>query len=422
MLTMPSNSDTDDHSTGTRALSIDVPARSPNDEVVHVRITGAAPGSTVEFRAALVDDEDREWVSRATYTADEAGTVDCGDQAPERGTYECAAPMGWLWSMRTDTETPFASLGDRAELSVTLQASTDSAAAEREVTRVLFDSAVGTRRIGHEDIVGRLFLPPDEGPHPAVIDLHGSGGPRSHRLARTLATHGFAVCSLQYFGAPDPLPDELARVPLSYFDEAADWLRDQPAVRGDRLGVVGASRGAELALLLGARTDWVGAVVSYAGSGVVWDTPDGTPAWVDDGERVPHLSGEGAPERTDDGRVLTRPVLERGFENASEAARREATIPVERIDGPVLLLSGGSDPVWPARRLSSLAAERLERHDFPHTFDHLTYDGCGHLIGVPHVPFTGVQRGSVSARATAHAATDSWPVVLESLDRGLNRE
>jgi dienelactone hydrolase len=416
---MKRNSDDSDWNRASSTLSIEAPARSPNDEAVDVRITGAAPGSTVEFCATLVDDEGREWASRAAFTADGEGTVDCTDRAPEQGTYGGVAPMGWLWSMRTDADARFVSLGDRAEVPVTLQASTDAASTERTVTRGLHDPGVRSRRIDHEALVGDLFLPPDEGPHPIVLDLHGSAGPTSHRLARTLATHGFAVCSLQYFGEPDPIPDELARVPLSYFDEAAAWLRDQPELRGERLGVVGASRGAELALLLGARADWVGAVVSYAGSGVVWDTPDGTPAWVDDEEPVPHLSGEGPPERTDDGRILTRPVLERGFENASEAARRDATIPVERTEGPVLLLSGGADPVWPARRLSAVAAERLARHDFPYAFDHRTYDGCGHLIGVSYAPFGGVEAGDVTARATAHAAADSWPAVLEYLERGL---
>jgi dienelactone hydrolase len=417
---MKRNSDDSDWNRASSTLSIEAPSRSPNDEAVDLRVTGAAPGSTVEFRATLVDDEGREWISRAAYTADGEGIVDCRDRAPERGTYEGVEPMGWLWSMRTDADARFVSLGDRAEVPVALQASTDAAASEREVTRMLYDPAIETRAVDHEGLVGDLFLPPDGGPHPVVLDLHGSAGRTSHRLARTLATHGFAVCSLQYFGEPDPIPDELARVPLSYFDEAAAWLRDQPDLRGGRLGVVGTSRGAELALLLGARADWVGAVVSYAGSGVVWDTPDGTPAWVVDGEPIPHLSGEGPPERTDDGRILTRPVLERGFENASEAARRAATIAVERTDGPVLLLSGDADPVWPARRLSAVTAERLSRHDFPHAFEHLTYDGCGHLIGVPHVPFGGVEAGDVTARATAHAAADSWSVVLEFLDRGLN--
>ncbi len=416
---MNGNEHTDGEIGSGQALRIEAPDRSPNDEAIPVRVTGAPAGVTVEFTATLVDNEGVEWTSSATFDAGGGGTVDLTEDAPETGSYDGVAPMGWLWSMRTDAEARFASLGASPTFEVDLQASTGETTAERTIMRVVYDEGVEATDIEHPDLVGQLFVPPGDGPHPAVLNLHGSAGPGSERFGRALATHGFLVCSLQYFGDTEPLPDGLARVPLSYFDAATEWLRERPAARGDRLGVVGASRGAELALLLGARRDWVGPVVSYAGSGVVWDTPDGTPAWVADGEAVPHLSGEGPPERTDDGEVVTRPVLERGFENASEEERRAATIAVEAVDGPVLLLSGGADRVWPARRLSAVAVERLERHEFPHAFDHLTYDGCGHLVGVPYVPLSGVEAGDVTARATARAAADSWPRVLECLERGL---
>ncbi|MBA3637017.1 MAG: dienelactone hydrolase, partial [Rubrobacteraceae bacterium] len=38
-----------------------------------------------------------------------------------------------------------------------------------------------------------------------------------------------------YFGS---LPDRLASIPLEYFGGAIRWLKDQPSVLGDRLGVV----------------------------------------------------------------------------------------------------------------------------------------------------------------------------------------
>ena len=290
--------------------------------------------------------------------------------------------------------------------------------AERTITRILYDGDLVTEPVDHDDLAGTVYTPPGEGPHPAVLNLHGSGGSSSGRFARLLASNGYAVFSVRYFGEADPLPDELAQVPLSYFDTAAAWFRGQPEVADGPLGLVGASRGGELALLLGARYDWAGAVVTYAGSGIAYDTPAGIPAWIADGEPIPHISGEGAPDRVD-GRVVTRPVLERGLDAASDDERRRATIPVERIDGGVLLLSGGADPVWPAQRLSAIAAERLERRGHDHPAEHLTYDQVGHLIGVPYAPTSSVAHGGSSARATAHAAADSWPVVLEFLDRGL---
>lgn len=402
-------------------LAIRAPATSPGDERIPIRITGAAPSGTVEFEASLNDAEGTTWRSRATYTADADGVVDLTDQRPDSGSYEGVEPMGWLWSMESGTDAPFASFGDMATVSVELRATAGERQTERTIDRRLYDDGITRRPVDHPDLVGTLYEPPGDGPHPGVVELHGSGGRRSARLARLLASNGFAVLAIEYFGNPDPIPDELGRIPLSYFDAAATWLREQPTVTDGNVGVVGSSRGGELALVLGSRFDWVGAVVAYAGSGVVYDTPDGTPAWVDDGEPLPSLTGVGEPERTDDGNVVTRPMLERGLEAADEATRRAATIRVEETGGPVLLLSGGDDTVWPARRLSEVAVDRLERAGFEHAFDHLTYDSVGHLISVPFAPLSGVSGSGVggTARATAHAAADSWPTVLEYLDRGL---
>jgi dienelactone hydrolase len=415
-MTEPSTADNSDES--STALAIRAPDRSPNERPIDLRVTGAPPGSSVEVTASLVDADGVEWYSTMTFAADATGTVDLSEQAPDSGAYDGVAPMGWLWSMRSDADVPFATL-TAPEVTVDLAANAAGKRAERSITRVLYDDGLTVHRVEREGLVGTLYVPSSDGPHPGVLSLHGSGGPSSGRFPRLLASHGFATFAVEYFGDAEPLPDRLARIPLSYVDVAADWLRDRDAVGGDRLGVVGSSRGGELALLLGARYNWAGAVVTYAGSGVAYDTPDGTPAWVVDGEPVPHISGRGEPERVD-GRVLTRPVLERGLDAASEADRRAATIAVEETDGPVLLLSGTADGVWPAGRLSEIAVERLERENFEHPFEHRSYEGCGHLIGVPYAPLSGVAGGDVRARATAQAGADSWPAVLETLAAGLD--
>jgi nucleolar protein 56 len=125
--------------------------------------------------------------------------------------------------------------------------------------------------------------------------------------------------------------------------------------------VFGRSWGALAGLLVAARQDWPGAVVSYAGSGVVWDTPSGAPAWIGrDGEPVPSVSGRGKPT-----------LVEGQLDDAPEERLRAATIPVEDANGPVLLVSGAEDPVWPARRFSAVAADRLREAGHGHGFEHL---------------------------------------------------
>jgi dienelactone hydrolase len=104
------------------------------------------------------------------------------------------------------------------------------------------------------------------------------------------------------------------------------WLQDQPSVRGDRLGAVGTSRGGELALLLGAHFPDLEAVVSYVGSGLVFPSPVGSePAWTFRGKPLPWISNPFD---------VLQPKPEQ-FERAE--------IPVERTNGPVLVISGDAD-------------------------------------------------------------------------------
>lgn len=391
---------------GSKSLTIDAPETSPSDEPITIRITGVDPESRVRFEATLLDHDGTEWRSWANFSADPTGVVDLTEQAPESGTYEGVEPMGWLWSMTTDADTRGATLDAEPEIEVELRAEDDDRRDERTITRRLYDEDVTIRTVDRDDLAGTVFEPPGDGPHPGVLLLHGAGGRLPTRTAQLLATHGYAAFAVRYVGDHEAIPDEHRRVPLSYFDDAADWFRQQDAVAGDQLGVMGGSRGGELALLLGSRVEWVGAVIALAASGVAWDTPSGDPGWVEDGEGVPHLEGKPIPRETVAGGLADEPV-------------EAAAIPVGEIQGPVLLVSGGDDHVWPARRLSNVAIDRLKRAGFEHRFEHLSYDDTGHLISVPYAPLTGFEAGGGTPRGTATAAEESWPKVLSYLEAAL---
>lgn len=147
---------------------------------------------------------------------------------------------------------------------------------------------------------GDLFFPTGDSPAPGVIVLGGSEGGRPSTTARTLAQQGYAVLALAYFGEPG-LPATLQQVPLEVGLDAADWLLAQPEVEGPRLGLVGTSRGGELALLLAAtRSAPFAAVVVNAGSDVVFPAgPVGpaasTSSWTLAGRDVPFIPALSRP-------------------------------------------------------------------------------------------------------------------------------
>jgi hypothetical protein len=68
---------------------------------------------------------------------------------------------------------------------------------------------------------------------------------------------------------------------------------------------------------------------------------------------------------------------------ANEDAAAAAAIPVERIGGPVLLISSTGDEMWPATRMSRRLISRLEANGFAHPHRHVEVAG-GHTAVVDH--------------------------------------
>lgn len=137
----------------------------------------------------------------------------------------------------------------------------------------LAQPSTGGVRIEQDGLIANLYAaPPGEKNAPAVLLLGGSEGgigSGAARQAADLSAHGIAVLQLAYFGAPG-LPSKLNLVPLSYFDEALAWIKRQPGIDPKRIAVVGASKGAEAALLIATRHLELRAVVVGAPSAAVW--------------------------------------------------------------------------------------------------------------------------------------------------------
>src|SRR4029450_6663209 len=93
-------------------------------------------------------------------------------------------------------------------------------------------------------------------------------------------------------------------------------------------------------------------------SGAVPPRPGGPGArpWTHRGEPVPYLFPPGAAERRALAMQQEPVVLTPWFLGnlADRAAVERATIPVERINGPVLLLSGEDDQLWPLPVLADI--------------------------------------------------------------------
>ena len=105
-------------------------------------------------------------------------------------------------------------------------------------------------------------------------------------------------------------------------------------------------------------------------------------------------------------------------------ARSWGQIPVENINGPVLLVSGTDDQMWPSDVFSDRIMARLEEHGHPFERRHLKVQGGGHLVFLP-IFMTGANREAVpfmfggTAKADAHGAVEFWGVMLDFLHENL---
>ena len=297
------------------------------------------------------------------------------------------------------------------------------------------------RPVEEEGLVGTLFCPSTPGPHPAVIAIGGVGGGLREGGAEALASEGFAALALAYFGV-EGLPRELVEIHLEYFETAIAWLKSRPEIDANRIAVVGNSKGGELALLLGATyPEDVKAVIGYAPSAVVWQgiTFDreayyGGPRspWSSRGAPVP-FARLARPLPAEMVRMVgfyfgRQPIVGRVFYEralADETAVAAAEIAVEKIDGPLLLISGTDDQMWPSTRLSEMAIERLKAHDHPFPYEHLRYEGAGHMITLPNAepPASWSSRYEVGGTQEANefANADSWTKVLGFLEKHLRQ-
>jgi dienelactone hydrolase/uncharacterized protein (DUF2141 family) len=279
-------------------------------------------------------------------------------------------------------------------------------------------------------LYGEFYMPKSDKPLPALIVMSGSDGGINvaTQLGVGFTRHGYAVLSLAYF-MEQGLPQTVEDVPLEYFDKAVGWVKKQPGVDPQALGAIGGSRGSEAALLLAARNKDVRAVMAFAPSGIVWqgldfnDVANMGPAWTADGKPLPFIAPDAAAYRPKESMTAM-------FDNVlAEADRRpETQIPVEKINGPVLLISGADDRLWPSADMAARIVKRLKDKGFEHDVTNLVYEGAGHLVfmGDSSAPYL-VAQGKAGPNpvmggdgpANAKAWNDNWPKTVAFFDETL---
>lgn len=232
----------------------------------------------------------------------------------------------------------------------------------------------------------KLYVAEGNKQQPLFVFFGGSEGGNSMAKQRNISERkyytdqGYAVLGIGYFGM-EGIPEGLDRISLNAIYEEIVKASKHPNVNASCIVVAGASKGAELALILASKYPKINAAVSLVGSHAVFagtsmDTHGQTSSFMFNDEPVPFipLSVAVLPSiLVGDYRKAYEIVLE------DEQAVQNSIIRVEDINGPVLLISGEKDHIWPSKEMSDEVINRLESQNFPFPYEHIAVPNGDHF-------------------------------------------
>ncbi len=413
------------------------PAESYIDEDVKIITSGCSANTEVTIQATTYDEAEKEFSSHATFLVNEEGVVDVASQKPIEGTYHDIDASGLFWSMKhTDSKIDdYYEKNNADKVSITLFLIVNGEKIDSvTITRHFYKSNIKKETIQFEEVIGTVFQPEAYGKYPAAIILSGSDGGMQEHAAALLASKGYVTFSLPYFGIGG-VPKDLENIPLEYFQKATSWLRGHPYVNGE-IHLIGYSRGAELALLLGATYDSytsiiAGAPSAYITGGMKNGTFAPVTAWTYKDQPLPRIEFKY--------RISTMFSM---FKNwlakkpisflsiwtntlHNKEGNTKARISVENIKVPIMFIAGGDDQLWPSECFVKIMEEKLKGESNQHRY--LYYEKAGHFLAFPYsfvnLPanvYMIVGGGMTmtfggTKTANAEAARDSWEKILAFL-------
>ncbi|XP_071348774.1 acyl-coenzyme A thioesterase 5-like isoform X2 [Trachinotus anak] len=353
-------------------------ARCLFDEPVQVKVSGLRSRQVVALRARSTDERGMVFTSSATYRADGSGEIDLNRDPSLRGNYVGVEPMGLLWSLRpvtlhkrfqkTNSLNPHV-----VKFSVHEQEGEGRMLAKATNERFLIGDGVTRCPVKEGNIHGVLFTPPGEGPFPAVLDLCTF---MSEKRACLLANRGFVVLTVAMY---NDRPDKVKVMHLDHFEEAVDFLQQQPKVGSKGVGLVSRSKAADIALSLAAFVPGVEATVWINGCSANTVLPlyhrkkQILPALLFDISKI-------IP--TESGASMVKYVVQNPLAEESKAT----LVPIERAKGHFLFAAAEDDLHWDSKAYMDEMVERLKRHG-KENFESVCYPGAGHYLEPPYGPY-----------------------------------
>lgn len=232
----------------------------------------------------------------------------------------------------------------------------------------------------HGKIDTHLYLS-DGAKQPLIVAFGGGSGgndwERNYLKDKrdSLLAHGFAVLAIGYFKTENS-PSSLDRISLNAIaDTILSIARRTPQLDTARILLMGASKGGELVLNLASRYSCFKGVIALSTSHVSFPAitlSANTSSWMYNDKEVTYVP---APFKTIWSALKGDLLGAFSIMLEDTGAVTQAEIEVEKINGPILILSATEDEQWPAAKMSEQLVERLKRKNFAHRYEHTVVKG-----------------------------------------------
>lgn len=215
---------------------------------------------------------------------------------------------------------------------------------------------------------------------PLIVGLAGAEGGNAWTSDRWKKTRdqfiekGYAFLAIGYFKA-NGTPDTLQKIAIEDVHYAIKVATKNKKINKRKIAIVGGSRGADLALLLGSYYKDIKCVVGIVASNVTFPGNTNhftTSTWTYQKKELPFVpvNEEAVP-------FLIKRDLRGTFEAMLKdtIAEERALIKIEKIKGPILLVSATKDEICPSTPMAEKMIARLKAKKFKYNFEHVVIEG-----------------------------------------------
>lgn len=223
---------------------------------------------------------------------------------------------------------------------------------------------------------------------PLIVGLGGSEGGNAwtsdywKKTRDQFIEKGYSLLAIGYFGAKGT-PDTLNKISIEDVYNAIKIATKNKKVNKKKIAVIGGSRGADLALLLGSYYKDINCVISIVGSNVAFPGNTNhftTSTWTFQNIELPFVpvNEEAVP-------FLMKRDLRGTFEAMlkDSIAVNKAVIKVEKIKGSIFLISATKDEICPSTPMAETMIARLKNNNFKYHYEHKAFEG-GHGEPLKH--------------------------------------